>query len=259
MRNWSKFLAYFLILMILISCSKDEGSLIFTTYKYKIYLNNGLVINKVEYFESNKLAYSKLIIYGEDLVEERITNILYNYFESTYYYLNSNNQADSSMTSHFSDSVLSSKTITYYKYDLDGYKIESKISRYNYSHGNITSQENIEFDYEIIDGNNTIVYLNIYNRICAHYYRFNDLLNKINLESLSADFKGKKNRNLIESIRSDCHDAPSTAPPKSRFAYSLDANGFVIKRVEDYTSSYDPTDQYPQKEIRTTKYEYYFE
>jgi hypothetical protein len=245
--------------MIVIGCSKDEGSLIFKSYKYKIYLNSDLNIKKVEYFESKTLAYTKLIIFDKGLAEERITNIEYNYYERIFYFLNSSNQADSSIDSVFYNSNLTNKTISYYKYDLNGYKIESKITRYTFSNGKTVGQEYIEFDYEIIDGNNTVVYLNNYNRICAHYYQFNSLLNKINLESLSADFKGKKNSNLIESLRSDCHYAPSTAPPESRYAYSLDANGFVIKSVEDYTSSYDLIDQNPQKEIRTTRYEYYFE
>ncbi len=230
---------------ILIGCSKDLNSLNFKSYKYKIYLNNDLIINKVEYFESEKLNYTEFINNKMGLVEVTQESNTENFYRKTFYYLNSNNQADSSIDSVYYNSNFR-KSKTFYEYDTNGYKINSK-----YVASNI-----FILNYHYQDGNN----INItFPSGCSDYFEFDNRINKINLDPFFlGDIIGRKNTNLLESIRSNCHYAPSTAPPKSRFAYSLDEKGFVVKKTEDWRSDHQD-DQDPIKEIRITKYEYIFE
>ena len=167
----------------------------------------------------------------------------------TVYQLNADGLAGSSVDSSFSNEGASAYR-SEYKY-ANGYMIE-RTTHYDYE-GEIP----VIIHRTVENGNITEIEL-ISPANCLNRYSFNESLNKIDL-NLSNGITGKWSKNLTNNVswNNYCPCGPSMTIASSEYKYELDANGYVIKKVETYTPCYHlPIFGKVTRTITTTFYEY---
>lgn len=242
------FLCVLTISIILSTCTKSEQDIPTELYKSIITLSNEHKIQNVDNYKFDSLDYSIEFYYGNNLVEIVRTFPKINIKAISNYFLNEAGFADSCITStYYSDKL---KYIHISKYDYyDSYKKKAKIIVDTYDSDIITSTSYATLIYSIKNGNT--VFENI-NGICSNYFKFNDLENIIDIDDFIGDFNGKINKNLLGSSYTDCPDSHH----HSEYEYTIDANGYVIERVEHYYTS-GGSDTNEVKKI--TQFEYKFQ
>jgi hypothetical protein len=248
-------LTLILLVTILFNCSEESKDIDIKEKRYKtiITLSKERKIKRVDFYESDTLRYSQFTYYTSGLVEILQTDNNENLKTKSSYFLDSTGLAYTCIDSSYYNFKLSSINVTNFKYNENGYKIDSKITTTDLYNSSKPSISKIELIYEIVDGN--MISMNIGGH-CSDYYEYTNLDNKLDIISFLGDFCGKSDSKLRKSYNSGCHYTPSTAPPSSTYDYKLNSDGFVVQKVEDYTSSYHIPDSKPIEEKRITNFEY---
>lgn len=245
MKNLGMFVCVLTISIILSFCTKSEQDIPTELYNSIITLSNELKIQKVDNYKFDSLDYSIEFHYSNNLVEIVSTSSKNNIKAISNYFINEAGFADSCVTSTYYSDKLKYIHISKYEY-YNNYKKKAEIIVYTYDSDTITSTSYTTLIYSI--ENENIISENI-NGICSNYFKYNGLENKINIDDFIGDFNGKINKNLLGSSNTDC--------PKSHhhreYEYTIDANGYVIERVEHYYTS-NGSDTNEAKKIRQFEY-----
>jgi hypothetical protein len=240
-------LSILFISIILMTCKKEDGDIPTELYTCIITLDNELKIQKVENYFSDSLENSIIYNYQNYLVEVIKTVPSLNIQSVSSYFINNTGLADSCITIEYKNNNLTKFFISKYCYN-DKYKIETEIRIDDYDSGMMTSTSYADLIYTIKDSNTVAMWIN---GTCSEYFEFNKTENKIDIERFSGDYNGKINKNLLESSYTDCPTSDH-----SEFEYNIDANGFVIERVEHSYSGYGSEKNETRK---ITQFEYKFQ
>ncbi len=231
---------------ILITCKKEDRDIPTELYKCIITLNNDLKLKKVENYLSDSLNNSIVYNYQNDLVEVIKTGPTFNIQSKNSYFLNNAGLADSCITIVYEHNDTTRFMISKYYYN-DKYKIKADVKIDDYDSGVITSTSHANLIYSINNGNTISMLIN---GICSFYFEFNEIENKIDIEVFLGDFNGKINKNLLKSTYTDCPTSQH-----SEFEYTIDANGYVVKRIEHDFTGYGSEENETKK---ITQFEYKF-
>lgn len=252
-----RFLPLIIFLFIFSDCSKENKVISDVEEKYYktiITLNNEQKINRVDFYESNTLKYYTITNYKNGLVELKQYDSIGNLDKKSSYFLDSSGLAFMSVDTLYTNNVYYGKYVRNYKYD-KGYKVYSKVIYSLFNNNKDTIISEMEYDFNVINGN----VVSIYNGHCTETYQYSDIDNKLDLNSFLGEFNGKINSKLKNIYKPGCSYGPSTAPPLSSYVYELNADGYVILQVENYSSSYYEPYGNPKKEKRITTFEYKIE
>jgi hypothetical protein len=244
--SW-RILSILTISFVLSTCVKDEQDGSTELYKCIITLNDELQIHRVDNYFSDSLDNSIEFKYNYDLVEVVKTWPKLNYQSKRSYFINNVGLADSCITIDYENDKLKRFMISKYDYN-DKFKIKADMIIDNYNSGIITSTSYANLIYSINNGNTVSMWIN---GTCSEYFKFNEIENKIDIEGFLGDFNGKINMNLLESSYTDC---PSSQ--HNEYDYTVNANGYVLERVEHYFTGYGSETNEVKK---ITQFEYKFQ
>jgi len=249
-------LVFLLAVLALTGCKKNESESIFIdeqsdkVVRYVIHLS-GSTITEYETFVNDTLKAITKYFFSDSLVKVIRYDTSGKMTGETVYTLDSFGLADSSVERSFSGKSFSiSKTM----YDYSDRFLVKKTTFRNSS----DTWVSVVVNRTIEDENVVEVELNDGSLNSNIYYWYNEKENKIDL-NFSNGITGKWSKNLVKHIswNNQCSCGQSMTIPKSDYSYELDANGYVTKKVETYTPSYNlPPGDKVIRTITTTLYEY---
>jgi len=213
-----------LILVIILfqfsNCAKEKKDIQYTKYTYLYYtynieLTSDLKISKVSYYRNNANNTITFDYFADKIIVKREGS--FNYI--SYYYLNSFGIADSSIDSVFNNNIFSSLIKKKYEYDSNLFLISEKVTA---PADNLLYGSN---DRIYSDGNLITIKYSSFNEVYTYYL---DLLNKIDINNMIGNIKGKNSINLLKTSRTG-------GGPIYDYYYEIDDNNFITKEILKHT------------------------
>ena len=221
------------------------------TVKYFINLSGSRITDYSEYVKDSLIEI--VSYYIKDTIVERITrNSLNENTGKWTFYLGDNGFAEYIIDSSFIGYRGKDATIIKFEYEndflveiIENYQNETGEKSYK----RIFKNENaIKIGDKSFDG--TIAR-------CYDTYEHYDTINKLDIERFSNGFLGIIHRDLVKKVIMDneCYKKGNSLPYRE-YSYELNDSGFVIKKIESFTPSFDSFDKEVIRRIRITLYEY---
>jgi len=286
------FITLFSILGI-IGCNIFEEEILFTdiedpdVIKYQIIIPDSLNILEYskykngELIETNRFVYDSIVTekwtYDKNnkLVAKRIYNFPIEYYEKK---IDSTILEDTIVVDTFTINKFSFTKRRNADHTIDSLFYGDSIiiisSEYSYSNDQLVEANRTEYTMNGTYRNETyskyyynsdknIFKENYKNNdvICSNEIQYTDDVNIIDLDNFENELLGKYNANLPFTILWEryCNTEEHEVKPSSRYIYEFDANGFVLKRTEEYTPAYmEYVGAEVNRLIKHVEYEYSF-
>lgn len=253
---------YYIFLILLIyffaSCKKTDDYIIPLVFnKVEMTLNTDLQIQKVKFYQSDTFLYEKINTFLPNTVISVEKDNNGNIIKTSTYYLNNFALADSCVDSVFSGNAQMTILLIKYLYDSDGYISTANCHYRNMVNDSVVSTYTYDLSYNIKNGN--IASVSYSNGLVCHI-EYNELPNKIDILSYIGSCCGKIDKNLL--ITTNCSGGisePHTSKPHHTYYYTLNSDGFVVKKIDFYTPSYDAYDENPHPIKYITQFIYNFQ
>jgi|APSaa5957512622_1039677.scaffolds.fasta_scaffold102776_1 hypothetical protein len=259
MKKLFTFITLLTIIISISNCKKKEEEETITEKQDSIIveLTEDFQLIKISIYKKNVFSEVREFDHYSDSVTLTIKDNESQILSENVYYLNINGKADSLIHRSVVNDLYYNKNAYHNIFDSDGCKIQSNLSSTTrtISTDSVVNSRDYFIHYEIVNGNS----ISVDYGFGPMNYRYNDLVNKLDVILDYNDYFSLQNVNLIEYSGPSYSGLPSTAPSNSSYSYKLDSNGLVIEEIVLYVSSYHTPDEEPSKTRTTTKYVYQYQ
>ncbi|NUQ23820.1 MAG: hypothetical protein HUU34_07695 [Saprospiraceae bacterium] len=204
--------------------------------KYHITIEGNMISKYEKYF--NDVLIETAVFQNFDSVLYMIrTDSSNEIIQKMIYYIASNGLASSAIDSSFSYQGLIVRNLEY-EYQ-DGFLISTIVDWERF--GTIVGSGQSTISRTIENENISLTERSSHNGYhivsCIDYFQYNSLINKIDIIDFSNGITGKISKNLIQYARwnQGCPCFSSSTTAYSNFFYEFGTNGYVTKKIENYT------------------------